>query len=28
MDAALDKLMENGTYDQLYEKWFGEKPKK
>ncbi|MFM1655615.1 glutamine ABC transporter substrate-binding protein GlnH [Brevibacillus sp. B_LB10_24] len=28
VDAALEKLMENGTYDQLYEKWFGEKPKK
>ncbi|MFY0543593.1 transporter substrate-binding domain-containing protein [Brevibacillus sp. H7] len=28
VDAALEKLMQNGTYDQLYEKWFGEKPKK
>lgn len=28
VDVALGKLMENGTYDQLYEKWFGEKPKK
>lgn len=26
VDEALGKLMENGTYDQLYEKWFGQKP--
>jgi glutamine transport system substrate-binding protein len=24
VDAALIKLKENGTYDELYEKWFGE----
>ncbi|MBO8172329.1 MAG: glutamine ABC transporter substrate-binding protein GlnH [Bacillaceae bacterium] len=26
VDEALGKLMENGTYDELYKKWFGEKP--
>ncbi|OCA82171.1 glutamine ABC transporter substrate-binding protein [Bacillus wudalianchiensis] len=25
-DAALTKLIENGTYTQIYEKWFGVKP--
>ena len=23
VDAALDSLKRNGTYDKLYEKWFG-----
>ena len=23
MDKALDNLKRNGTYDKLYEKWFG-----
>lgn len=27
VNDALEKLMENGTYEELYVKWFGEKPK-
>ncbi|WP_078408860.1 glutamine ABC transporter substrate-binding protein GlnH [Priestia abyssalis] len=26
IDAALSAVMENGTYDELYKKWFGEEP--
>ncbi|MYL61313.1 transporter substrate-binding domain-containing protein, partial [Virgibacillus halodenitrificans] len=26
IDDALATLKENGKYDELYEKWFGEKP--
>lgn len=26
VDAALKTLIDNGTYDELYEKWFGEAP--
>lgn len=25
-DQALDKVMENGTYEKLYKKWFGKEP--
>ena len=28
LDKSLDNLKQNGTYDKLYEKWFGEKPAK
>jgi polar amino acid transport system substrate-binding protein len=28
VDKALDTLKKNGTYDKLYEKWFGSKPAK
>lgn len=28
VDKALDALKKNGTYDKLYEKWFGSKPAK
>lgn len=28
VDKALDTLKKNGTYDKLYEKWFGAKPEK
>ena len=28
IDKALDTLKKNGTYDKLYEKWFGSKPAK
>ena len=28
IDKALDTLKKNGTYDKLYEKWFGSKPVK
>ncbi len=28
VDRVLESFMENGTYDQIYEKWFGEKPMK
>jgi polar amino acid transport system substrate-binding protein len=28
VDKALDALRKNGTYDKLYEKWFGSKPAK
>ena len=28
IDKALDALKKNGTYDKLYEKWFGSKPAK
>ena len=28
VDKALDALRKNGTYDKLYEKWFGKKPEK
>src|SRR5699024_12328216 len=27
INEALKTLKENGTYDEIYEKWFGEKPK-
>lgn len=26
VDAALKTVIENGTYADIYEKWFGEKP--
>ncbi len=26
VDLALDEIRENGTYDELHEKWFGNKP--
>ena len=28
VDKALDTLKQNGEYDKLYKKWFGEMPKK
>jgi glutamine transport system substrate-binding protein len=27
INEALEKVVENGTYEALYEKWFGQKPK-
>ncbi|HEY8415995.1 MAG TPA: transporter substrate-binding domain-containing protein [Thermaerobacter sp.] len=26
VQQALDELKADGTYDQIYEKWFGKKP--
>jgi glutamine transport system substrate-binding protein len=28
INKALDELKKNGEYDKIYEKWFGQAPKK